>query len=30
MKNISNRIYWKQGFYCEPVDGGVEITEEYW
>lgn len=30
MKNISNKIYWKQGFYCEPVDGAVEITEEYW
>nr|DAL84693.1 MAG TPA: hypothetical protein [Caudoviricetes sp.] len=22
--------YWKQGFYDEPVDGGVEITDERW
>ena len=22
--------YWKQGFYDEPVDGSVEITEEYY
>lgn len=22
--------YWKQGFYDEPVDGSVEITDEYW
>ena len=22
--------YWKQGFYDEPVEGGVEITEEMW
>lgn len=22
--------YWKQGFYDEPVEGGVEITDERW
>ena len=22
--------YWKQGFYDEPVDGGVEISDERW
>ena len=22
--------YWKQGFYDEPQEGSVEITEEYW
>lgn len=22
--------YWKQGFYDEPVNGSVEITEEYY
>lgn len=22
--------YWKQGFYDEPVDGSVEITDEYY
>ena len=22
--------YWKQGFYDEPVGGGVEITDERW
>lgn len=22
--------FWKQGFYDEPIEGGVEITEEYW
>lgn len=22
--------YWKQGFYDEPIDGAVEITEERW
>ena len=22
--------YWKQGFYDEPVEGGVEITYERW
>ena len=22
--------YWKQGFYDEPIDGSVEITEEYY
>lgn len=22
--------YWKQGFYNEPVEGGVEITDERW
>ena len=22
--------YWKQGFYDEPVEGSVEITEEYY
>ena len=23
-------IYWKDGFYDRPIDGGVEITEEEW
>ena len=22
--------YWKQGFYDEPVEGSVEITDEYY
>lgn len=22
--------YWKQGFYDEPIEGSVEITDEYW
>lgn len=22
--------YWKQGFYDEPVEGGVEISDERW
>ena len=22
--------YWKQGFYDDPVEGGVEITDERW
>ena len=22
--------YWKQGFYDEPVDGSVEIMDEYY
>ena len=22
--------YWKQGFYDEPIEGSVEITEEYY
>lgn len=22
--------YWKNGFYDEPVDGSVEITDEYY
>lgn len=22
--------YWKQGFYDEPVEGGVEIADERW
>jgi len=22
--------YWKQGFYDEPVNGSIEITEEYY
>ena len=22
--------YWKQGFYDEPIDGSVEITEEHY
>lgn len=22
--------YWKQGFYDEPIEGSIEITEEYW
>ena len=22
--------YWKNGFYDEPIDGSVEITEEYY
>lgn len=22
--------YWKQGFYDEPIDGAVELTEERW
>lgn len=22
--------YWKKGFYDEPVNGSVEITEEYY
>lgn len=22
--------YWEQGFYDEPVEGGVEITDERW
>lgn len=22
--------YWKQGFYEDPVEGGVEITDERW
>ena len=22
--------YWKHGFYDEPVEGGVEITDERW
>ena len=22
--------YWKQGFYDEPVEGGVELTDERW
>ena len=22
--------YWKQGFYDEPIDGSVEITDEYY
>lgn len=22
--------YWKQGFYDEPIDGAVEITDERW
>lgn len=23
-------MYWKDGFYNEPIDGSVEISEEYW
>lgn len=23
-------MYWKQGFYDTPIEGGLEITEEYW
>lgn len=23
-------MYWKNGFYDEPIDGGVEITLEHW
>lgn len=23
-------MYWKNGFYDTPVEGGVEITNEYW
>lgn len=22
--------YWKQGFYDEPVEGSIEISQEYW
>lgn len=22
--------YWKQGFYDEPIEGSVEISDEYW
>ena len=22
--------YWKQGFYDEPIEGSIEITEEYY
>ena len=30
--NLKTNImkYWKQGFYDEPVEGSVEITEEYY
>lgn len=24
------KMYWKQGFYDEPIEGGIEITKEYW
>lgn len=24
------KMYWKQGFFEEPIEGGVEITREYW
>lgn len=23
-------MYWKQGFYDTPVEGGLQITKEYW
>lgn len=25
-----NSFWWKQGFYDSPVEGGVEITAQYW
>lgn len=24
------KMYWKKGFYDEPIEGGVEISVEYW
>lgn len=23
-------MYWKEGFYGYPIEGGIEITAEYW
>lgn len=23
-------MYWKSGFYDTPIEGGVEISTEYW
>lgn len=25
-----SKLWWKDGFYDYPIEGGVEITEEYW
>lgn len=25
-----DKMYWKEGFYDEPIEGSVEITKEYW
>lgn len=27
---MPNSFWWKQGFYDSPVEGGVEITAQYW
>lgn len=27
---MEQKKYWKNGFYDEPIEGGVELTEEYW
>ena len=27
---MKQKMYWKNGFYDEPVDGSVEITDEYY
>ena len=24
------KMYWKNGFYDTPIEGGVEISTEYW
>lgn len=38
LKDLSNndgqsspsKMYWKQGFHDRPIEGGIEITREYW
>lgn len=25
-----SKMYWKQGFHDTPIEGGIEITREYW
>ena len=25
-----DKMYWKEGFYDEPIKGSIEITREYW
>ena len=27
---MKQKMYWKNGFYDTPIEGGVEISTEYW
>lgn len=29
-QSSSSKMYWKQGFHDRPIEGGIEITGEYW